>query len=75
MKKLMVAAAVALSAMVGFSVESANIVGYQTLTIKPGWNMLAVNFKDVNNTEGILLKHWRRGHLPVPRGRSRRYSR
>ena len=55
MKKLMVAAAVALSAMVGFSVESANIVGYQTLTIKPGWNMLAVNFKDVNNTDGILL--------------------
>ena len=32
-----------------------NAVGYNTLTIKPGWNMLAVNFKDVSNTEGILL--------------------
>ena len=32
-----------------------NVVGYNTLTIKPGWNMLAVNFKDINNTEGILL--------------------
>ena len=25
------------------------------MTIKPGWNMLAVNFKDVNNKDGILL--------------------
>ena len=32
-----------------------NIVGYNTLTIKPGWNMLAVNFKDINNKDGILL--------------------
>ena len=36
-------------------IRLANNVGYQTLTIKPGWNMLAVNFKDVSNTEGILL--------------------
>ena len=32
-----------------------NVVGYNTLTIKPGWNMLAVNFKDVTNKDGILL--------------------
>ena len=25
------------------------------MTIKPGWNMLAVNFKDVTNKDGILL--------------------
>ena len=31
------------------------VVGYNTLTIKPGWNMLAVNFKDINNKDGILL--------------------
>ena len=33
--------------------ESANIVGYNTVTLKPGWNMLAVNFKNVANDDGI----------------------
>ena len=34
-------------------VTSANIVGYNTVTLKPGWNMLAVNFKNVANDNGI----------------------
>ena len=36
-------------------VESANIVGYNTVTLKPGWNMLAVNFKNVANDNGINI--------------------
>ena len=41
-------------AAVGFAdITSANIVGYNTVTIKPGWNMLAVNFKNVANDDGI----------------------
>ena len=36
--------------------QSANIVGYNTVTIKPGWNMLAVNFKNVANDDGISIQ-------------------
>ena len=32
------------------------LVGYNTVTIQPGYNMLSVNFKDVSNTEGIDLQ-------------------
>ena len=32
------------------------LVGYNTVTIQPGFNMLSVNFKDINNTEGIDLQ-------------------
>ena len=37
-------------------VSSANIVGYNTVTLKPGWNMLAVNFKNVGNDDGISIQ-------------------
>ena len=54
MKKLMIAASAAFCAAVGFAdITSANIVGYNTVTLKPGWNMLAVNFKNVANDDGI----------------------
>ena len=57
MKKLMIAASAALCAAVGFSaVESSNIVGYNTVTLQPGYNMLSVSFKNVeNNVEGIAV--------------------
>ena len=57
MKKIMLAAA-ALAAGIAFgdgSIESANIVGYNTVTIYPGWNMFSVNFKDPSNENGIAL--------------------
>ena len=56
MKKLMIACAAALvglSAAQAADIESTNIVGYNTVTLKPGWNMLAVNFKNVGNDNGI----------------------
>jgi len=53
MKKLMTALAVC--AVAGFAlaqstVTSANVVGYQTITIKPGFTMLSANFAAVSNT-------------------------
>ena len=35
---------------------SANIVGYNTVTLKKGYNMLAVNFEDVTSTDGISIQ-------------------
>ena len=44
-------------AAVGFAdITSANIVGYNTVTLKPGWNMLAVNFKNVANDDGVCIQ-------------------
>ena len=44
-------------AAVGFAdITSANIVGYNTVTIKPGWNMLAVNFKNVADDNGVSIQ-------------------
>ena len=54
MKKLMIAATAALCAAVGFAdgigggIQSQNIVGYNTVTLKPGYNMLALNFQSVS---------------------------
>ena len=64
MKKLMIAAAAALCATVGFGIESANIVGYNTATIQGTdeagnvkWHLLAIQFKDVTgNDDSITLK-------------------
>ena len=56
MKKLMFIAACAASMVAVADVTSANIVGYNTVTIQPGFNMLSVNFKDVSNTEGIGIQ-------------------
>ena len=49
MKKLMVAASAALCATVSFAeLASANIVGYNTVTINQEWTILAVNFAKVD---------------------------
>ncbi len=57
MKKLMLAAA-ALAACTAMAdgIESENIVGYNTVTIYPGWNMFSVNFKDPANENGIAIQ-------------------
>ena len=53
MKKLMVAAAAALTATIGFSVESSNIVGYQTQsTASTGFAMKAASFATVGAADG-----------------------
>lgn len=36
-------------------VASQNVVGYQTITLKPGWNMFSINFAKVGSTEGMTL--------------------
>ena len=36
-------------------VSSQNVVGYQTITLKPGWNMFSINFAKVGDSEGMLL--------------------
>ena len=57
MKKLMVAASAALCATVSFAeLASANIVGYNTVTLKKGWNMLAVNFENCSSVDGIDIQ-------------------
>ena len=53
MKKLMVAAAAALTATIGFSVESSNIVGYQTQsTASSGFAMKAASFESIGAADG-----------------------
>ena len=47
MKKLMIAASAALCAAVGFGVESANIVGYQTKDTVTGFNFVIPTFANV----------------------------
>ncbi len=56
MKKLMIAASAALCAAVGFAdgIQS-NIVGYNTITLKPGFNLIAFNFKTISNNEGVAI--------------------
>ena len=44
----MIAATAALCATVGFSLESANIVGYNTVTLTEKWTILGVNFTGVD---------------------------
>ena len=53
---LAVAAMAACAAMADGEIASANVVGYNTITIRPGWNMFSVNFKDPSNTSGIPLQ-------------------
>ena len=36
-------------------VASQNVVGYQTITLKPGWNMFSINFAKVGSDEGMTL--------------------
>lgn len=59
MKKLMIAASAALCAAVGFStgVESANIVGYNTITVRTGsTTAMGVQFENLGSTAGIPVK-------------------
>ena len=63
MKKLMFAAVAAL-ACTAFAEETApvteipseNIVGYTNIELVKGWNMLALNFEDIGNAEGISIQ-------------------
>ena len=56
MKKLMIAASAAFCAAVGLAdVESANVVGYNTVDINPGYNMFAVNFKQMGESASIKI--------------------
>ena len=54
MKKLMVAAAAALTATIGFSVESSNIVGYKTFTLSKEYSLIGVCFDGIS-TSGMTL--------------------
>ena len=55
MKKMVLGVALAAAAS-AFAVES-NVVGYQTLTINPGFNMIALNFQPLNGTEEIAISN------------------
>lgn len=36
-------------------VASQNVVGYETITLKPGWNMFSINFAKVGDNTGLTL--------------------
>ena len=54
MKKLMIAASAALCATVGFSLESANVVGYSTTSLQTGFTAAGAGFVSVG-AEGCKL--------------------
>jgi len=65
MKKLVTAfAACALAGLVNAQVESVNVVGYQTVTLKQGFNMLACNFDGVSGADGMTLDELVPGTTP-----------
>ena len=69
MKKLMLAAAaLAACAAMADGIESENIVGYNTITIRPGWNMFSVNFKDPSNVNGIAIQDLFPGEAMAAKG-------
>ena len=70
MKKIMlaVAAMAACAAMADGEIASANVVGYNTITIRPGWNMFSVNFKDPSNENGIALQDLFPGEAMAEKG-------
>ena len=70
MKKLMLAAAAlaACAAMADGEIASANVVGYNTVTIYPGWNMFSVNFKDPANENGIAIQDLFPGEAMAAKG-------
>ena len=70
MKKLMLAAAAlaACAAMADGEISSANVVGYNTVTIYPGWNMFSVNFKDPANQNGIAVQDLFPGEAMAAKG-------
>ena len=70
MKKIMlaVAAMAACAAMADGEISSENVVGYNTITIRPGWNMFAVNFKDPSNANGIAIQDLFPGEAMAAKG-------
>ena len=70
MKKIMlaVAAMAACAAMADGEIASANVVGYNTITIRPGWNMFSVNFKDPSNVNGIAVQDLFPGDMMAAKG-------
>ena len=70
MKKIMLAMAAmaACAAMAEGEISSANVVGYNTVTIRPGWNMFSVNFKDPSNANGIALQDLFPGEAMAAKG-------
>ena len=56
MKKLMILGAAVLSGAVVFGIESSNVVGYQDITINPGFNMIAFNFQPIDGSENISIQ-------------------
>ena len=65
---LAAAALAACAAMADGEISSANVVGYNTITIRPGWNMFSVNFKDPANTDGIAVQDLFPGESMVGKG-------
>jgi hypothetical protein len=57
MKKLVTAfTACMIAGLVSAAVESQNIVGYNTVTVQPGWNTLAINWKTVSGADSVTLQ-------------------
>ncbi len=48
-------AGICLAADATSSVSSANVVGYQTITLQPGWNMFSINFSSLTDPDGMTL--------------------
>ena len=49
-------AAVGFADGIGGGIQSQNVVGYNIVTLKPGWNMLAVNWEKCGDTDGISIQ-------------------
>lgn len=64
MKKVMFAAAVAATMFAMGNVVESSTVGYQTLTLYHGMNMVSVNFKNMANPEGYTLDELFPGRTP-----------
>ena len=56
MKKIMLIAAAAIAGVAIADAVQSGIVGYNTVTLKPGWNMLAVNYDATADENGIALQ-------------------
>ncbi len=56
MKKIMLIAAAAIAGVAIADAVQSGIVGYNTVTLKPGWNMLAINYDATADDNGIALQ-------------------
>ena len=57
MKKLMIAASAALCATVGFSLESANVVGYSATDLVDGNKLISAQFLQIGSDEGYDIQN------------------